>query len=318
MLECRARPLIRFAILVTALGAVPPGANADAVVDRFDAGGTFHPTDNLAAIKIRKDPFGPPLHAIRAAAQFTVSGGDFTLSSVTLPISVQNSPSGDFLRVRVTSDSDGAPGATLEVLSESQGVWPQFANPFTTTTTLASATHPPLLDGQSYWIVTEPTTIPLGESLWIDYRWYVNTGGSQVPVRQQLAVDALPSDPWPGSSGSFNLAFRVDATPRVVGVSDLVESGPDLELDMPSPNPAVGAVTFRFRLGAPAAVSCEVLDVAGRRLVSPLADRLLPAGTHHVRWDGASDSGRHVPQGIYLVRFSAGAAMAVRRFAIVD
>src|SRR5262245_29829652 len=39
---------------------------------------------------------------------------------------------------RLTADAAGAPGATIEILSENQGIWPNAANPFTTTTTLAS------------------------------------------------------------------------------------------------------------------------------------------------------------------------------------
>jgi hypothetical protein len=99
--------------------------------------------------------------ALRAAAQFTVAGGDYHLTSVRLPISTQGSTPGDFLRVRLAVDDGGAPGSTLEILSQNQS-WPATSNPFTTATTLTSSLHPLLSNGASYWIVTELTSFPGG------------------------------------------------------------------------------------------------------------------------------------------------------------
>jgi len=130
-----------------------------------------------------------------------------------LPISVAKSgTSDDVLRVRLTGDAGGAPGATLEILSENQG-WPPFANPFTTATTLSSTSHPTLAEGASYWIVTEPTAIPAGSPIVVDYRWFGNSSGATVPFRQQQVNSAsLPADPWPGSAGAVNVAFLVQGT----------------------------------------------------------------------------------------------------------
>ena len=189
-----------------------PRANADVVFNNFDSGGGFSPTNNFGTAFATQ--FGGSASAIRAAAKFTVTGANYTLDSVTLPISVAKSGvTGDFLRVRITTDAGGAPGTTLEVLSQAQAIWPAFSNPFTTTTTVASTAHPLLSVGTSYWIVTELTAFPAGNPMTLDYRWFSNTSGASVPFRQQQTNSAtLPSDPWTGFNGSAQVAFRVDGT----------------------------------------------------------------------------------------------------------
>src|SRR5215467_11920837 len=87
-------------------------AHADVVFDNFDSGGTFSPTNNFVAASAFK--ISSQATATRAAAQFTVTGGDFKLSSITLPIAQQSSLTGNFLRVRLTDDAGGVPGTTLE------------------------------------------------------------------------------------------------------------------------------------------------------------------------------------------------------------
>jgi formylglycine-generating enzyme required for sulfatase activity len=201
-------------LLVVGCAVFAQEARAAVVFDNFDGGGGFHAEFNSVAAEVFiPDPFFP--HTVRAAARFTVSGGPYTLDSITLPISVSKFGTSDnILRVRLTADASGAPGATLEILSENQGVWPNLANPFTTTTTLTSTSHPTLANGSSYWIVTEPTAIPAGIPLHVDYRWFLNTSGSSVSFRQQQENSAsLPADPWPGSATTDNVAFRVEGTP---------------------------------------------------------------------------------------------------------
>jgi hypothetical protein len=267
-----------FALTITAIGPVRH-AGADVIFDNFDEGGGFHPQDNwVAAFTYRESG---DVWAVRAAARFTVVGRDYSFTSVTLPISRQNTIPGEFLRVRLTTDAGGAPGSTLEVLSENEGVWPQNSNPFTTTTTLSSAANPVLSHGASYWIVTEPTSIPPEDPSFVDYRWFVNsTSQAAVPTRQQQEFGGLPSDPWDGFSGDVNLAFRIEGTPAIV--------------------------------------RAEVFDVMGRRVRSLFEDREMSGGTHEVMWDGRGVSGRRAAAGVYLVRVSTSATTATGRFTLVD
>ena len=43
----------------------------------------------------------------------------------------------------------------------------------------------------------------------------------------------------------------------------------------------------------------------------------LPAGGYQVRWDGRTDGGTAAGAGVYLLRLTAGAEVATRRFAII-
>ena len=201
------------AIFAAAMWVGLPSAEATVVFDNFDAGGGFHPQSNSGAASDINNGF--TRFILRAAAEFPVTGNSFSLDSITLPISRSSSNvAGDYLRVRLTADNAGAPGATLEVLSQNQNIWPAFSNPFTTTTTLTSAIHPLLSAGNNYWIVTELTSAPATTSVSsIDYRWYHNTSGTTVGFRQQQTADGtLPADPWTGFSGQNNVALRVDGS----------------------------------------------------------------------------------------------------------
>jgi len=184
------------------------------IFSSFDPGGGFSPQSNSVAAGEYPGPSNPPppppTMTRRAAAEFTVSGGNYNLNAVTLPIGFQGNGGQGHLTVLLAADNGGAPGATVEVLSQDQSIWPAFTNPFTTATTLNSAMHPLLSNGASYWIVTELDSLT-GETQ--DYRWFENTSGTTTLFRWEPASGGLPSDPWTGFSGQENVAFSIEATP---------------------------------------------------------------------------------------------------------
>ena len=76
-----------------------------------------------------------------------------------------------------------------------------------------------------------------------------------------------------------------------------------LWLGQAAPNPAAGAVTFRFALPREGAISLRIYDAAGR-LVRELARGITPAGDHTARWDGRDAGGHQAPNGVYLVELA--------------
>lgn len=82
------------------------------------------------------------------------------------------------------------------------------------------------------------------------------------------------------------------------------------------PNPFNPATVIRFELPDDSQVTLEILDLAGRR-VRVLADAVLSAGPHAIRWDGRDASGRGVASGVYFYRLDAGARHATGRMALV-
>ncbi|NNF07375.1 MAG: choice-of-anchor D domain-containing protein [Candidatus Eisenbacteria bacterium] len=72
-----------------------------------------------------------------------------------------------------------------------------------------------------------------------------------------------------------------------------------------APNPFSHETAIRFTLDKSTVTSLQVFDLAGRKLRST-APHLLPAGTHQLRWNGATDHGAPVPAGVYYVRVLQG------------
>jgi hypothetical protein len=77
------------------------------------------------------------------------------------------------------------------------------------------------------------------------------------------------------------------------------------ELLAPYPNPASHGATIGFRLAREAMVELELFDLAGHRVLR-IDSRVYPAGDHSLMWDGADQTGRRIPAGLYLVRMRAG------------
>jgi hypothetical protein len=73
------------------------------------------------------------------------------------------------------------------------------------------------------------------------------------------------------------------------------------------PNPVSANALVRLSQPEPARVSVGIYDASGR-LVSTLANRFQPAGTSRFAWNGLDESGRRLPQGIYICRARAGAS----------
>ena len=209
---------------------LPMSVGADVVFDNLPAGPPPSISSGDLFVAAQYQPatsFGE-----RCAVKFTATRASYTLDSVTLAISQWGG--GDYLRVRLAVDAGGAPGATIEVLSEAQNIWPQLP-PFSVPVQVASTLHPTLVSGQSYWIVAELTTTP-GQNT--AFAWCMNDCGEVVYVLKDYEYGGLPQDPW-FELNLFQAAFRVDGTPispvqeeipnwphdSLVGLSVVLETG---------------------------------------------------------------------------------------------
>jgi hypothetical protein len=68
------------------------------------------------------------------------------------------------------------------------------------------------------------------------------------------------------------------------------------------PNPFNGTTNLLYSLRVWQAVEFRIYDIRGR-LLRTLVDGYMPAGRHHVVWDGSTDDGRRVGSGVYLYTF---------------
>jgi hypothetical protein len=82
------------------------------------------------------------------------------------------------------------------------------------------------------------------------------------------------------------------------------------------PNPFNPMTRLDFEIARPGPVRLRIYDPAGR-LVATLVDRALPAGPHHVIWDGRNASGQQAAAGVYLYRLETGSFSATRRMTLI-
>lgn len=89
-----------------------------------------------------------------------------------------------------------------------------------------------------------------------------------------------------------------------------------LELFAPEPNPVVVGTTLRFAVPEAGRVRLMIAGIDGRR-VRLLLDGEWPAGPARLAWDGRDDSGRRVPDGVYVCRIATRTGSAARRIAVI-
>ncbi len=154
------------------------------------------------------------------------------------------------------------------------------------------------------------------------------TAGRQngLPGSGQAVLTRLPSGDFAVDS-FFDVTYRVDfagapggpfdgivgsdvGAPRILmglpGTTAASQTPPALALRVPDSRVTSAGTRMLFDLPASGPMSLVVYDILGRR-VSTLAEGVLPAGSHEVRWAGRSDDGQVLPSGIYWIRLKAGA-----------
>ena len=83
------------------------------------------------------------------------------------------------------------------------------------------------------------------------------------------------------------------------------------------PNPFNPSTRIPFAISQAGRVTLTVYDVRGRR-VATLVDRDLPAGEHHVDWQGKDGAGHDIASGVYFCRLDApGARHAARKMVLM-
>jgi len=76
------------------------------------------------------------------------------------------------------------------------------------------------------------------------------------------------------------------------------------------PNPFKNNVSIDFKLVAPENnLSIQVFDMLGKQ-VANIFDGQLNPGRHMIEWDGKSDNGQMVPEGLYFIRISNNQVIA--------
>jgi hypothetical protein len=134
---------------------------------------------------------------------------------------------------------------------------------------------------------------------------YIRAEGNTFGTTVQAAIDAKITDKL--DNGAYG---RVDFDPLQGGISPTggAEGAAALAVTGATALPTSRGAEIAFSLSAPASVTVEVLNLAGRPVVILARDRPADPGSQRLAWSGLSASGTAAPPGRYLVRIIARSA----------
>ncbi|MEO0556735.1 MAG: T9SS type A sorting domain-containing protein [Bacteroidota bacterium] len=127
----------------------------------------------------------------------------------------------------------------------------------------------------------------------------------------QVAVISGFLDPSANQDGPGLTLVAIPVEAEAPVSTEAERADEDVQLLPVAPNPVTDAATIRFRVPRAQTVSVDVLDVLGRHVTALLEERTT-AGAHTLTWDADG-----LASGVYLVRLSTEASMAVQRMTVV-
>lgn len=85
----------------------------------------------------------------------------------------------------------------------------------------------------------------------------------------------------------------------------------------PKPNPAINGVTrITYSLAQPSRTALKIFDASGR-VVKTLVNAQMSAGVYEANWDGTSENGLTVAQGVYFCRLETDRTNQMRKLTII-
>lgn len=149
-----------------------------------------------------------------------------------------------------------------------------------------------------YWYI-EPWNITLP---------YLLTGGDSLVLTVKIALPVTSPDGemW---YDTLNIQTENDFHQVLIGVdSDLISgTGPDMPESFTlniSPNPFSSSVHIHLHLPESTYLKAQVFDLTGNPVFT-LTETDFRSGIHTLTWNGCNDSGRILPQGVYVLRVSS-------------
>jgi len=126
-----------------------------------------------------------------------------------------------------------------------------------------------------------------------------------------LTGDVLTPMSWFWSYDTRELVDRLLAGHGVAGMSQGLSA---LKLDA-YPNPFSHQVSVCWQMPCAGNLTLHVYDIAGRQVRSLFSGRCM-SGRHVVSWDGATDSGKRLAAGVYILRLDSQGRSLTRKLII--
>jgi hypothetical protein len=128
----------------------------------------------------------------------------------------------------------------------------------------------------------------------------IKAEGNRFGTTSRAAIDAKIWD-----RRDNNSLGRVDFSPLAGGVTPTGDTVPLTLASATALPTGSGGAEIAFSLSAPADVTVDVLNIAGRPVAAVLRDSATGSGVQRVIWSGQTAHGTPAPAGMYLVRISA-------------
>ncbi len=165
-------------------------------------------------------------------------------------------------------------------------------------------------------------TVPLWSSTYVLRKSVFSSGGVSLSASPNYTLKALAGQSISGRSGSVDYieesGFYTYGTVIIIGIeennSQMLPQA--FRMFSPYPNPAVGRVTIKYSLPDETRINISVYDISGR-LVKTLFNGVGKPGYYSITWDGRSNLGLRVAQGVYFIHISTPGYEATRRVVIV-
>ena len=143
------------------------------------------------------------------------------------------------------------------------------------------------------------------------------TGSSEAAFA--LVLDDQSRAILASNSGGLFGAVRLlgDGVATVVPAAGSGAAREIVHLGAPQPNPASHGTELSLDLARTSPVIAEVIDVTGRRVRSLISVAAMSPGRHVLTWDGATDSGTPIADGVYFLEVDAGGRRATRRVVVL-
>ncbi len=170
------------------------------------------------------------------------------------------------------------------------------------------------LNSGTYWLTVQCIgNLDIGSSGPRIFYWSRNdNGGTSAIGWPAVSITpngqfGFPSSGWhslveiSGYETGLDMSFRMSGTRSTSTDLEVTELASDYVLHGAYPNPFNPSTSIGFDLPVSTPVYLDVVDVMGRRVLSPIQGGVMAAGRHDVRIDAGN-----LPSGIYMVRMQAG------------
>jgi flagellar hook assembly protein FlgD len=181
----------------------------------------------------------------------------------------------------------------------------------TTGATLTShQTHTITWDGKNAAGIEQPDGI---YQIWVEYTSTNSASNGNAGPSLSVEFDKGPANLHiTPVNAAYYQNIVADWVPLGVGLNDLSKAGASVKI---FPNPFSSETTVQLICDKPSQAYICVLDASGKR-VAELLNESFSAGTRSYTWDGMSDSGKKLANGLYFVQIQINGFSEIQKIMI--